>query len=287
MAGESEIHGLFSEWEREETARREQSERLKELFKTAKGNGWNPKALRVAFAEHYALAHFPAAKLQKREADLGDADLYLAALSTPLAGVHTRETPDHDADGVFADDEEINSNAPAAASYSAPTVVEEITEPQPAPSAARDLTVPQALTGQVATHTLETANELPPASRGYVGADDLREPAATAQGQIIREGDAPRETDRYENGDDRLTGEGASCPDTDFPIVVGDDLPTDEPGANASKGVTGGESAATNITQLRQSKPLRPNCLNRDKCGGQGRQHCYSCEKAAAQNGAA
>lgn len=90
------IRGIFEEWEREETARREQSERLKSLFKRAKDDGYNPKALRVAFAEQYATDHFPAAKVAARTSDANDVDLYLAA----LAGVRTREgdedLPDHD-----------------------------------------------------------------------------------------------------------------------------------------------------------------------------------------------
>lgn len=42
----------------------------------------------------------------------------------------------------------------------------------------------------------------------------------------------------------------------------------------------------TNITALRPPKPFRPNCLNRENCGGQGPVECWSCTKAAAQHGA-
>jgi len=75
------IHGIYDEWEREETARRQQSDRLKELFKRAKDEGYNAKALRRAFAERYALEHFTGEKLQKREQDASDVDLYLTALA--------------------------------------------------------------------------------------------------------------------------------------------------------------------------------------------------------------
>jgi hypothetical protein len=47
----------------------------------------------------------------------------------------------------------------------------------------------------------ETADELPPASRGFVGEDDLREPAATVRGQIAQEGDAPLEAAATANGE--------------------------------------------------------------------------------------
>ncbi len=87
----TDLHALYSEWEREEVARREQSERLKAFFKAAKDNGLNPKALRVAFAEKFALDHFPAAKVEKRSSDASDADLYLATLCGPRTPAYTRE----------------------------------------------------------------------------------------------------------------------------------------------------------------------------------------------------
>jgi len=57
----------------------------------------------------------------------------------------------------------------------------------------------------VTKHTEITASS---AEAAVTADDDLREPVAAEQGQIIREGDAPRETDRH-SGD-------ASCPDTEF-----------------------------------------------------------------------
>ncbi len=48
-----------------------------------------------------------------------------------------------------------------------------------------------------------------PAGAAVTAGNDLREPVAAEQGQIIREGDAPRETGRF--------GGVASCPDTEFP----------------------------------------------------------------------
>lgn len=47
-----------------------------------------------------------------------------------------------------------------------------------------------------------------PEAAAEVAGDYLREPVAAGQGQIIREGDAPRETGRF--------GGDASCSDTDF-----------------------------------------------------------------------
>jgi len=54
-------------------------------------------------------------------------------------------------------------------------------------------------------------------------ADYLREPAAVVSGQIIREGDAPRETGRHEGDDDHRTGEDASCPDAESRANVDDE----------------------------------------------------------------
>lgn len=45
--------------------------------------------------------------------------------------------------------------------------------------------------------------------------------------------------------------------------------------------------APSNVSTLRQPAPLRPNCLNRDKCGGQGRNHCWSCQKAMNERASA
>lgn len=96
------LHGLYEEWEREERARRQQSERLKDLFKTAKSDGFNPKGLRVAFAEKYALDHDTGEKLQKRSQDASDADLYLATLAGPRRPAYPRveNIEEFDADGV-------------------------------------------------------------------------------------------------------------------------------------------------------------------------------------------
>lgn len=57
----------------------------------------------------------------------------------------------------------------------------------------------------VTKHTEITASS---AEAAVTADDDLREPVAAEQGQIIREGDAPHETDRF--------GGDASCPDTEF-----------------------------------------------------------------------
>src|SRR5690606_21896237 len=114
---------------------------------------------------------------------------------------------------------------------------------------ASDLANSPTLSGQVAPNSdiaQPISNELPPASRGIAGEDDLRELAATVPGQIIREGDAPRETG-HENG-------VASRPDAELPVTAHEKVggvasacsalvSRRELDVNASEnGVTGGES---------------------------------------------
>lgn len=75
-----------------------------------------------------------------------------------------------------------------------------------------------------------------PAAAAEVAGDYLREPVAAEQGQIIREGDAPRETGRRGGGD-------ASCSDTEF--QVGGNVPNSTAARNdaGKQGVTAGETA--------------------------------------------
>ena len=96
-----------------------------------------------------------------------------------------------------------------------------------------------------------------PAAATETAGDYLREPAAVVSGQIIREGDAPRETDRQAS--EQSPGDGdASSPDTDF-----------EPPAFLVK-----------------REPLRPHCLSPELCAsGGGSEHCHRCKKAMAEAG--
>ncbi len=107
--------------------------------------------------------------------------------------------------------------------------------------------------------------------------NDLREPAAAASGQIVREGDAPREPVRQAS--EQSQGGGVSSPDTE--------LKSD---GDAIAAVTGkAQLANANSVEPPPSvssrpKPvLRPYCLRPgENCGGQGMKHCWSCEKAHA-----
>jgi len=137
----------------------------------------------------------------------------------------------------------------------------------------------------VTKHTEITASS---AEAAVTADDDLREPVAAEQGQIIREGDAPRETDRF--------GGDASCPDTEFQMDRATEGSFETGSEAAEKGreaipagpegvdlnhAGAGESPAT------ASKPkvsFRPNCLQPEMCRSGTRDHCYSCRKAMAQH---
>ena len=105
----------------------------------------------------------------------------------------------------------------------------------------------------VATHTHEKPNS--PSHAAVVTDEYLREPVAAERGQIIREGDAPRETD-CQAGEASQGGKDASSPDTQF-----------EPPAFLVKA----------------AKPLRPLCLNPSECAGYGTHTCHQCLKVAGQ----
>jgi uncharacterized protein (UPF0335 family) len=57
--------------------------------------------------------------------------------------------------------------------------------------------------------------------------------------------------------------------------------------ASTSAHIVAGEGAHNASVTTFIPKPIRPNCQRPERCGGQGRQHCYSCRIAAEQAGAA
>ena len=109
-------------------------------------------------------------------------------------------------------------------------------------------------------------------------ADYLREPAAVVSGQIIREGDAPRESGRF--------GGDASGPDTDFNAAAETDKPAGEDdGAPAAPSFDMTDPDAPTPAQKHFILALRPFCQNLNACGAQGRNHCRSCKRAAEAAG--
>ncbi|MBN9028892.1 MAG: hypothetical protein BGO05_18550 [Rhizobiales bacterium 63-7] len=113
----------------------------------------------------------------------------------------------------------------------------------------------------------EKAEQAEPGAAAEVAGDDLREPAAAEQGQIIREGDAPRETGRF--------GGDASCPDTgsqmdratEGSFETGSEaaekgreaIPAGPEGADLSH-AGAGESPATQITIPSDDSEATGNC---------------------------
>jgi len=83
----SQLASLFERWSNIETKRREASDDLKRIFADGKADGFNPKAMRVAFAEQYSLDNEDQATREKREKNSSEADLYLTALARVREGI--------------------------------------------------------------------------------------------------------------------------------------------------------------------------------------------------------
>jgi uncharacterized protein (UPF0335 family) len=245
-----------------------------EIYKEARGHGYDVKAIRAVVAKR----KLDSAEREEREAIF---DLYWSALHGGSVHVHTpareniEEFPPHDPE------------------------TGELTDTQEQPETART----------------------EPADAAVTAGNDLREPVAAEQGQIIREGDAPRETDRV-SGD-------ASCPDTEYQVGENVQVTTAARNDAGKQGVTAGETAddgrdveasggaAPVITnspsdaassdavadpQAPQSATatlsdddvpaflkkdryvLRPHCLNPSLCAGSGREHCHACKRAMAES---
>jgi uncharacterized protein (UPF0335 family) len=94
----SQVPSFYARWERLETARRESSEDLKELFSEAKAFGLNGKALRVVFAEKYRDENEDAGKRSKRLETGADVELYRSALA------RVRESDDQEQPNVPVQD---------------------------------------------------------------------------------------------------------------------------------------------------------------------------------------
>ncbi len=82
----SGIVALYDRWSAEEADRRDQQERLKELFAEAKDDGFNTKALRAAFRQRFDDEYLSDDQREKRAGNDADTEVYLSA----LARVRTR-----------------------------------------------------------------------------------------------------------------------------------------------------------------------------------------------------
>lgn len=114
-------------------------------------------------------------------------------------------------------------------------------------------------------------NRADPGATTDTSGDDLREPTAVVSGQITGEGDAPRETGRRSDG-------VASRPGSDHEMDGGAIAAVKGQARPAS--VVDAEPSPSSI--LRETKPFRPFCQNRESCAGYGHRHCYTCGKIAA-----
>lgn len=246
---------------------------ISDIYKEAKGNGFDTKVLKKIIADRSKDAN------ERMEFD-ALYELYAVALDMvaepdfdePRVQVQARvregipsATREHDAEtGEITEPQPAKAagQAPAAAdvrnapsagfSPSLPGVEgaadpDQITEQQVAPQPASDLTSPSQAPGQVAPIQPETANEKPIEDNERL--DDL----ASVQDGL------------------KMSSDGAAA------VQQSANMNAD------GQGVTGGESAATKF----DARKLRPDCQQPFACRGMGREHCFRCKKAKAESEAA
>ena len=243
--------GFFLEWDRIEDDKAELAEQSKDLFKAMKDGGYDTKAARAIFRERRV--ELNATPDDRAKADEAEAinDLYRSALARGLAA---RAHPAHSAR------ENIEQFGAAKGVDAGSTPPREPTQEQPV-EPARTSSVDAAVTAE----------------------NDLRDPVAAEQGQIIREGDAPRETD-CQAGEISQGGSDASCPDTEHhspAVLPGKADKTSEAVAPPASSLVA-NSAMTAKTKGDVIRLLRPFCKHADdlgKCGGQSSRHCNDCEQ--------
>lgn len=129
-----------------------------------------------------------------------------------------------------------------------------------------------------ATNSPDGQRDEPAATTETVG-EYLREQTAVVSVQIIREGDAPRETD-CQAGEISQGGSDASCPDTEFHSAKTSPKAADQTGATAAPPVA--PVAPTQaLSKADQMRLLRPHCQHpgTELCAGSGRNHCHACKK--------
>ena len=244
----SQVPSFFARWERLETARRESSEDLKELFSEAKAFGLNGRALRVVFAEKYRDENEDAGKRSKRLETGADVELYRSALA------RVRESD--------ADDEQENLRYAGRAREAQSRLSSSGNEPA---------SVPPTSAAVVEAQPLDIAEEVPKASsaphsstqpQGYGGTD--------AQASVESESTGGENVDHHapaiENSDVALAGEGRGAD----PVALGSDV---EP------------VARSNVVTLKSyaNDPPHPDCLKPSLCKGYSNiKLCQPCIDAAA-----
>jgi uncharacterized protein (UPF0335 family) len=136
----------FERWQRLEGEKQAISDDLKELFAELKSQGFDGKALRAAFR---TVAKASDMDVQEHNAIV---ELYVDSLMGPRPSAVGTENANAQARSAQADPvAQIRAN-PAMAIVDASNIKKK-SEPQPLTQAGSDLTTPQALNGQVATHS--------------------------------------------------------------------------------------------------------------------------------------
>lgn len=151
---------------------------------------------------------------------------------------------------------------------------------------ADDLTAAQALTGRQVAYSADEANEAGSALAGRAvepdaaghGFENANEPTNGGSDEARYD----HSVEPFARPHDDLTANEIATPAGGSHHVVDHRAHTAD-----GEGAHNAPSAPSNITTLRRLKLLRPNCLRPERCGGQGREHCWDCRKAMTQSGAA
>lgn len=199
-----QLRAFIERIERLEEEKKTIADDIKEVKAEAKGSGFSIPIIN----EIIKIRKMDRNDRAEREALL---DMYLHALGMA-------PDPDGDDDGPrgYRPDEEIDAETG------------EITEPQPSLMAGKAAaSIPPEVAAEIAE----------PADAAVTAGNDLRKPVAAEQGQIIREGGAPRETDRDHSGD-------ASCPDTDSPETADPSLGDGDTAIGTGSAVDGAVNGA-------------------------------------------
>lgn len=154
---------------------------------------------------------------------------------------------------------------------------------------------------------VHTSFKAEPVGAAVSAGNDLREPAAAEQDQIVRKGDAPRETD-CQAGEVSQGGRDDSSPDTEFQsdgdafaAVTGkaqlanaagvepppSDTPSSEPSSSEAETKAAGSILLPGPAAANRWAAIRPHCKRPDMCGGSGRNHCRPCKVDAGIEAAA
>lgn len=255
----SELRAYFERWQRLEDERKALGDDLKELFAEAKGNGYAPKAMRIAFRSIIAAEN----ESDGDRETAAQVELYVNEITGPRARpapAHTREDRAKLRTSESMDDTKALSAEAVALGLISPEGHAETVRIADAVARKYGAGVIDAETGEI-TEQPETANETAGPSSSLSGNETAKSPVAK-----------PMESNDV---DCRSSGEQAGAPYHEQAVV-----PHHEPsGAETGSDV---RAVAPHFQPLRKTAAdFRPHCQHPERCGSSDiTKHCWSCQVA-------